>query len=80
MISLFSVFQFQVRSFSLDFSYEYSMFCIETDGKAGMAVILDDSSASTDMSKLAQELKKQGLPSYARPCFVRLTKHIELTG
>jgi hypothetical protein len=56
------------------------MFCIETDGKAGMAVILDDSSASTDMSKLAQELKKQGLPSYARPCFVRLTKHIELTG
>lgn len=56
------------------------MFCIETDGKAGMAVILDDTSTSIDMSTLAQELKKQGLPAYARPCFVRLTKHIELTG
>ncbi len=45
-----------------------------------MAVILDDPSASIDMNKLAQELKNQGLPSYARPCFIRLTKQIELTG
>ncbi len=56
------------------------MFWLETDGKAGMAVILDDPSASIDMNLLATELKKQGLPSYARPCFIRLTKHIELTG
>ncbi|CAF4732056.1 unnamed protein product, partial [Rotaria sp. Silwood1] len=52
----------------------------ETDGKAGMAVILDDPSLPIDMTKLVQELKKNGLPSYARPCFIRLTKHIELTG
>ncbi|UJR35625.1 hypothetical protein I4U23_028375 [Adineta vaga] len=52
----------------------------ESEGKAGMAVILDDLTSSIDMSTLANELKKQGLPSYARPCFIRLTKHIELTG
>ena len=45
-----------------------------------MAVILDDSSSPIDVSTLADELKRQGLPSYARPCFIRLTKHIELTG
>ncbi len=56
------------------------MFNIEMDGKAGMAVILDDPSAPIDMNTLAKELQKQGLPSYARPCFIRLTKHIELTG
>jgi hypothetical protein len=53
---------------------------LETDGKAGMAVILDDPSAPMDMNILAQDLRKEGLPSYARPCFIRLTKHIELTG
>ncbi|CAF1183492.1 unnamed protein product [Rotaria sordida] len=52
----------------------------ETDGKAGMAVILDDPSLPIDMNTLAGDLKKNGLPSYARPCFIRLTKHIELTG
>jgi hypothetical protein len=45
-----------------------------------MAVIIDDSSASIDMNTLAKDLKQYGLPAYARPCFVRLTKHIELTG
>ncbi|CAF3362105.1 unnamed protein product [Rotaria socialis] len=50
------------------------------DGKAGMAVMLDDPSITTELIKLVQELKTQGLPSYARPCFIRLTKRIELTG
>lgn len=54
--------------------------CLETDGKAGMAVILDDSPTPIDMDLLAKEMKKHGLPSYARPCFIRLTKKIELTG
>ena len=45
-----------------------------------MAVILDDSSTPIDMDALTKEMKKQGLPSYARPCFIRLTKKIELTG
>ncbi len=45
-----------------------------------MAVIIDDSSSPIDMNVLAKELKNQGLPSYARPCFIRLTKYIELTG
>jgi len=53
---------------------------IETDGKAGMTAILDDPSAPIDMNTLVTELKKHGLPSYARPCFIRLTKNIELTG
>lgn len=52
---------------------------VETDGKAGMAVILDDSTP-IDIDALSKEMKKQGLPSYARPCFIRLTKKIELTG
>jgi hypothetical protein len=55
-------------------------FLIETDGKAGMAAILDDCSTPIDMNILAEDLQKQGLPSYARPCFIRMTKHIELTG
>jgi len=52
----------------------------ETDGKAGMAVVVDDPSAPIDMNTLVRGLKKHGLPAYARPCFVRLTEHIELTG
>ncbi|CAF0866595.1 unnamed protein product [Adineta ricciae] len=52
----------------------------ECEGKAGMAVILDDPSSPINISTIANELKKQGLPSYARPCFLRFTKHIELTG
>ncbi|CAF3381809.1 unnamed protein product [Rotaria sp. Silwood1] len=50
------------------------------DGKAGMAVMLDDPSVSIDLNTLVNELKRQGLPQYARPCFIRLTKNIELTG
>ena len=53
---------------------------VEMEGKAGMAAVLDDLSMSLDMNTLVQELKRHGLPSYARPCFIRLTKHIELTG
>ncbi len=45
-----------------------------------MAVAIDDPSAPIDMNTLAKDLKKYGLPSYARPCFIRLTKNIELTG
>lgn len=45
-----------------------------------MAVILDDPSAPIDMTTLAKDMKMHGLPSYSRPCFLRLTKHIELTG
>ncbi len=45
-----------------------------------MAVIIDNSSPPIDMNTLAKDLKQHGLPPYARPCFVRLTKNIELTG
>lgn len=45
-----------------------------------MAVIIDDNAAELHMETLAKDLKKHGLPPYARPCFVRLTKNIELTG
>lgn len=53
---------------------------LDTDGKAGMAVIIDNASAPIDMNTLAKDMKKHGLPAYARPCFIRLTNHIELTG
>lgn len=52
---------------------------VDTDGKAGMAVVIDDS-GSINMNTLMKDLIKNGLPSYARPCFIRLTKHIEMTG
>ena len=45
-----------------------------------MAVIIDDDSAAIHIETLAKDLKKHGLPPYARPCFIRLTKNIELTG
>ena len=45
-----------------------------------MAVIIDNSSTPIYINTLAKDLKKHGLPSYARPCFIRLTKNIELTG
>ena len=45
-----------------------------------MAVILDDSFVPINIDTLANSLKRNGLPNYARPCFIRLTKHIELTG
>lgn len=58
---------------------ERRLFILDTDGKAGMAVVIDNS-GSIDMNTLAKDLKKHGLPSYARPCFIRLTKNIEMTG
>jgi hypothetical protein len=58
----------------------FMIFLIETDGKAGMAAILNNSSTPIDINPLVHELKKYGLPSYARPCFIRVTQHIELTG
>ncbi|CAF3734995.1 unnamed protein product [Rotaria magnacalcarata] len=39
-----------------------------------MAVMLDDPAITTELIKLVQELKTQGLPSYARPCFIRTYK------
>ena len=53
---------------------------LESDGKAGMAVIVDDPTAPIDLAALPREMKKHGLPIYARPCFIRLTKTIEMTG
>lgn len=40
----------------------------------------NDSSSVDALATLAENLRKQGLPSYARPCFVRLTNNIEWTG
>ena len=58
---------------------EKEFLCLETDGKAGMAVVIDDSGL-INMNTLVKDLIKNGLPPYARPCFIRLTKHIEMTG
>lgn len=62
-----------------DWGWEH-VYVLESEGKAGMAVLLDDPSTPVKMNVLATELKLQGLPPYARPCFIRLTKNIEMTG
>lgn len=45
-----------------------------------MAVIVEDQKATVDLNSLPNEMKKQGLPVYARPCIIRLVKSIEMTG
>ncbi|CAG7716243.1 unnamed protein product [Allacma fusca] len=49
-----------------------------TEGRAGMATIVDPDSA-INLEDFAFRLKKT-LPSYARPLFVRFTNYIDLTG
>ncbi|CAG7699633.1 unnamed protein product [Allacma fusca] len=49
-----------------------------TEGRAGMAAIVDPS-ASLDLGVLASGVQSK-LPAYARPLFLRLTKQIETTG
>jgi len=49
-----------------------------SDGRAGMAAILDPE-RSLDLVVLAKEMSKV-LPTYARPLFIRLVKVIDLTG
>ncbi|XP_014299292.1 long-chain fatty acid transport protein 4 [Microplitis demolitor] len=48
------------------------------EGKAGMAAIYDPEN-SLNLQELAEGLKK-GLPSYARPLFVRVLSQLPLTG
>ncbi|XP_023328130.1 long-chain fatty acid transport protein 4 [Eurytemora carolleeae] len=48
-----------------------------SEGKAGMAAI--QTGNSIDLDKLCEGLKKE-LPSYARPIFIRLVKHLDITG
>lgn len=49
-----------------------------TDGRAGMASILDPE-GSLDFQALASGVIKS-LPSYARPIFVRIVKQLDMTG
>lgn len=49
-----------------------------TEGRAGMAAILDENN-TLDLSKLIEGLQKH-LPSYAIPLFVRILAHVEMTG
>lgn len=49
-----------------------------TEGRAGMAAI-HDPNEEVDLTELARGVKEQ-LPSFARPLFVRLVKHLDLTG
>lgn len=49
-----------------------------TDGRAGMASILDPD-GTLDFDALAQGVNKS-LPSYARPLFVRIVKQLDMTG
>nr|XP_018911741.1 PREDICTED: long-chain fatty acid transport protein 4-like isoform X2 [Bemisia tabaci] len=49
-----------------------------TEGRAGMAAILDPTN-SLDLETVAQQTKKN-LPSYARPLFIRALNQVEMTG
>lgn len=49
------------------------------DGRAGMALVVPDAAASFDPESFFAHVRKK-LPSYARPLFVRVTGHIEVTG
>jgi len=49
-----------------------------TEGRAGMAAI-HDPNGDLDLTELAKGIKEQ-LPSFARPLFIRLVKHLDLTG
>jgi fatty-acyl-CoA synthase len=50
-----------------------------SDGRAGMAAIVPENVASFDLAGLREHLKAH-LPDYARPMFLRLQDHLEITG
>jgi solute carrier family 27 fatty acid transporter 1/4 len=56
----------------------YGVQIIGTEGKAGMAAIVDDN-ANLDLDILARSLERK-LPVYARPLFLRITAQIDATG
>ncbi|MBV8850207.1 MAG: long-chain-acyl-CoA synthetase, partial [Methylobacteriaceae bacterium] len=49
------------------------------DGRAGMAAIVPENVAAFDIAALREHLKAH-LPDYARPMFLRLQDHLEITG
>jgi fatty-acyl-CoA synthase len=50
-----------------------------SDGRAGMAAIAPEDIAHFDLAGLREHLKAN-LPDYARPMFLRLQDHLEITG
>ena len=50
-----------------------------SDGRAGMAAIVPQDVAHFDLAGLREHLKAH-LPDYARPLFLRLQEHLEITG
>ena len=50
-----------------------------TEGRAGIAAIVDPDNTGIDLSALVQGLKQQ-LPRYARPIFLRVVDSVNVTG
>jgi len=50
-----------------------------TEGRAGMAAIVDPDDKGIDLTLLVQDLKKL-LPSYAHPMFLRIVDSVSVTG
>ena len=50
-----------------------------TEGRAGMAAIVDPDNKGIDLTLLVQDLKKL-LPSYAHPMFLRIVESVSVTG
>lgn len=59
-------------------SVVYGIEIPNTEGRAGMAAILDADN-NVDLNEIADGLKVT-LPSYARPQFIRLLKKVDMTG
>jgi fatty-acyl-CoA synthase len=50
-----------------------------SDGRAGMAAMVPENVAKFDLAALREHLKAH-LPDYARPVFLRLQDHLDITG
>jgi fatty-acyl-CoA synthase len=50
-----------------------------SDGRAGMAAIVPENLTALDLAALREHLKAH-LPDYARPMFLRLQEHLDITG
>jgi fatty-acyl-CoA synthase len=50
-----------------------------SDGRAGMAAVVPENVAGLDLAALREHLKAH-LPDYARPMFLRLQEHLDITG
>lgn len=72
-----STYSYKICTQFVQHSHKFLSF-LDTDGRAGMAAIMDDN-VENDVKSLSENLKDK-LPSYARPLFLRFCHTFETTG